>query len=155
MASLEGVNYAKTQENPIEMIDGAEFGGKPRVHYDEHTFAADVNAIGDVIRMGGKLPKNARIIRATVKCPSLGTTGILKFGYEAASDGSESADDDGFIVVANLDAGGQDVLGKESAASAAIGKKMSGEVQPILTFTEASDDAADVKIQSWIEYILD
>lgn len=145
--ALQGVNYAKTVAVPQEFIEPGDHVGKVRCLYDEHTFAADVNGVGETILMGGKLPPNARILDAIVKCPSLGTTGIFKLGY--------SGDDDYFIPVAQLDAGGQAVLGKATAASAGLGNKLDEEVQPLITFTEATDNAQDVKLQMWILFSLD
>lgn len=155
MATLEGVNYAKINSEPSQKVLKGEVKGKVSVHYDEHTFADDVNAIADIVKIGGLLPEGARILGAKVKCPSLGTTGILSFGYAASADAVESADADGFIVVAQLDAGGQEVLGVDTAASVAIGKQLAAAVQPQLVFTEASDDAAGKKVQAWIEYVVD
>lgn len=153
--ALSGVNYAKIVAEPSQKILHGELSGKVKISYDEHTFVASVNAIGQTILIGDLIPKGARIIGATVKCPSLGVTGILSFGYAASADGAEAADADGLIVVAQLDAGGQAVLGKETAASVAVGKQLLGSVQPQLVFTEASDVAIGVKIQAWVFYVMD
>jgi hypothetical protein len=155
MATLSGVNYALLNSEPTSKAGVGELTGSVKVLYDEHTFAADVNGVGDIIKIGGLLPKGARIVDAQVKCPSLGTTGILSFGYAASDDSAEAADADGLIVVAQLDAGGQAVLGKATAASAAVGKVLAGAVQPQLIFTEASDNAEGVKIQAWVSYVMD
>lgn len=155
MATLEGVNYAKINSEPSVKVPEGETNGKPKVLYDKHVFAGDVNAIGDIIKFGGLLPKGARVLEATVKCPSLGTTGILSLGWAAGADAVEAADADGLIVVAQLDAGGQAVLGKTTAASAGAGKQFAEAVQVQAIFTEASDDAAGKTIECWIEYVMD
>lgn len=155
MATLEGVNYNKINTEPTQKVPHGELVGAVKTMYDKHVFVGNVNAIADVIKLGDLLPKGARVLSATVKCPSLGTTGILSFGYAASSDAVEAADADGFIVAANIDAGGQAVLGKESAASAAVGKQFAAAVQPQLVFTEASDAAAGKTIEAWINYVMD
>jgi hypothetical protein len=155
MATLEGINYAKVSAEPSQKVLKGEVSGRVKVLYDEHTFAGNVNAIADIVKIGSLLPKGARVLGAKVKCPSLGTTGILSFGYAVSADAVEAADADGFIVVAQIDAGGQAVLGVDTAASAAVGKQFAADVQPQLVFTEASDAAAGKKIQCWIEYVLD
>ena len=151
MAILNGVNFAKVQAEPSQKIPVAEITGSVRSMYDSHTFAADVNAIGDVIKLCQPLQKGARILRATVKSPSLGTTGIMTLGN--AANGVDSADPDS--LVAGIDAGGQAVLGKETAASALLGKKLEADTQFELVFTEASDAAEGKTVEVWIEYVLD
>lgn len=155
MATLDGVNYAKINSEPSLKVPHGELVGGVKILYDKHVFVASVNAISDVIKIGGLLPKGARVTDVTVKCPSLGTTGILTFGYAASADAVEAADADGFLVAASIDAGGQAVLGKPTAASAAIGKQFAASVQPQLVFTEASDVAIGKTVEAWIEYVLD
>lgn len=153
--ALSGVNYALVNSEPSSKIPAGEVKGGVKVLYDSHTFAASVNAIGQTILIGSLLPKGARVVNAWVKSPSLGTTGILSFGWQASADAVEAADADGFLVATSIDAGGQAVLGTPTLASAGIGKQFAAAVQPYLIFTEASDVAIGLTIQACIEYVMD
>lgn len=149
--SLEGVNYNLVNQVPAKKVPPGEYAGRVRCLYDEHTFAADVNAIGAKVFLGGKLPKGARVLEAVVLCPSLGATGIFDVGYQA--NGVDAADPNAFILAA--DAGGQAVKGMSSAGSAGLGKKFGADTQVELTFTEASASAEGEIVKVWLYYILD
>lgn len=151
MTDLFGVNYKKVyQDDPSGKANKGEYNGHKKVLFDEHTFAADVNAIGDKIYIG-KLPAGARVLKAVVKSPSLGTTGIVHLGHEASESGDITADADAFVVSA--DAGGQAV--QDSGSGLGIGKRFDEAVTVLLELTEATDAAQDDKIQAWLEYVVD
>jgi hypothetical protein len=155
MATVYGDNYnAAYVAVPAQQVGVGEQAGRKRILFDKHTFAANVNAISDIVKIG-KLPAGARVLEAVVACPSLGTTGILDFGWAASASGDIVADPNGFI--SGADAGGQAVLAKGAAAGvgAGIGKKFDEEVEIQLVFTEASDSAAGDTVMAWVEYILD
>lgn len=159
MATLYGSNYQKAYVNdPKQMINRGEFNGKIRAIFDSHTFVANVNAIADIVKLG-KIRKGMRFVDALVKCGSLGTTGIFSLGYAigdaGASGGEPTADADGFIVVGQLDAGGQAVLGRATSASAAVGKQFADDCDIQAVFTEATDAAAGVVLYSWVFVIAD
>lgn len=155
MATLYSDGYNKAWVNdPSEKVNPGELTGRVKVAYANHTFVANVNAIADVIKLF-RLPKGARVLQATVVSPSLGTTGILSLGNAASADAVEAADPDSLIVVAQLDAGGQAVLGKTTSASAAVGKQFAADVDVQLVLTEATDAAAGKTIACWVEYVLD
>jgi hypothetical protein len=155
MATLEGVNYGKVNSEPSLKVPKGELNAGVKILYDEHEFEADVNAIADVIKLGAKLPKGARVLDAVVLCPSLGTTGILSLGWAASDDAVESADADGLIVASQIDAGGQAALGKCTAASAGLGKKFEADVQIQAVLTEASDSALGETLKCWVYYVMD
>ena len=151
MATDYGVNYNKAYVLvPAQKYGVGEFNGNTKTLFDEHTGNRAVYAIADIIKFG-KLPKGARVLQATVKSASLGTTGIFTLGYPA--NGVDVADPDGFLVVAQGDAGGQAV--QASGTGAAIGKKFTAETEVELVFTEASDVGTSKLIQCWVQYILD
>jgi len=115
--------------------------GKLRIMKIEFTLAA-VLALGDKI-YGLKLPKNALIVDAIIKLPSLGATGIVSMGL--SKDGAE--DSDSLIPVA--DAGGQDVLERADKDSNDIGYITEGNDYLMIECTEASVNAAG-KIEGFV-----
>ena len=153
MATFEGKNYTKINGEPSVKVPEGQVTGQVKIIYDEIDFGANVYAIADVIKLGALLPEGARVIDATVKCPSLGTTGIFNVGWEASANGVEALDTDGLIVGA--DAGGQAVLAKCTASSAGVGKQFAAPVQLVAVFTEATDAASGLKLQLWVEYVMD
>jgi hypothetical protein len=152
MAEFNGSNYSKIFiDVPSKQISEGELSGKVRVLQDSFICGQNVYAIGDLINMGAKLPKGAKVIEACLISPSLGTTGIMKLGFLA--NGIDSADDDAFI--ASSDAGGQAVKSLMPAGSAALGKKFEADTSIQIKFTEASDAALGLEIKVFIQYILE
>lgn len=151
MAEVLGVNAALINAGEGEKGGKGEANGRVRCLYDQHTFAAAVNAINDTVKMGAPLPAGARVLFGKVKSDSLGTTGIFKFGYAASADGSIVADDDAFG--ASFDAGGAAV--ETDITGAGLGLKLSQAVQPVLTLTEATDGAAGDTVKIWLFYVVD
>jgi hypothetical protein len=152
MAEFNGSNYKKIfVDVPSKQIEVGELSGKVRVLQDSFICEQNIYAIGDLINMGAKLPKGAKVIEACLACPSLGTTGIMKLGILA--NGVDSADDDAFIATA--DAGGQAVKALMPAGAAALGKKFEADTSLQIKFTEASDSASGKEIDIWIQYILE
>lgn len=147
MATLYGLNYAEAYNSNGKYRPG-EYNGHVKTLYDEHTFVADVNAVGDDILIG-KLPAGARVLSTTIKSVSMGTTGIFELGYQA--NGVDSADTDGFDAAA--DAGGQAV--QSDGDGVAIGKKFSAETIVQLQLTEATDSALGDTVKVWVNYIVD
>lgn len=145
MADFYGSNYQKAYVNlPSEKIPPGEVSGDLKVAYDEYTFAANAFVLSDVIKLGIKIPKGARIHEAVVIAPSLGTTGIFSLGT--------SADPDALIVAA--DAGGQAVKAVCPAGAADLGKELTSDTFYELLCTEATTAALGLKIQVWIKYTL-
>jgi len=152
MAEFNGSNYSKIFiDVPSKQISEGELSGKVRVLQDSFTCGQNVYAIGDLINMGAKLPKGAKVIEACLVSPSLGTTGIMKLGFIA--NGVDAADDDAFI--ASADAGGQAVKALMPAGAAALGKKFDADTSIQIKFSEASDAALGLEIKIWIQYILE
>jgi len=144
MASFNGDNYGSYVAVPQEQLPVGEVSGKVRVAIDSYTCTQNVYAIADVILMGAPLPKGARIIDAKVISPSLGTTGIVDFGYPTDVD----------YFVTQADAGGQAVK-KHMASEAGLLVKLSAALQPQIRFSEASDAANGLVIQTMIQYVLE
>jgi hypothetical protein len=149
MATLYGSNYSNAYiEEPKSSYGKGEYNGHLKCLYDEHTFAADVNAINDVIKMG-KLPAGSRVVGTVVKMPATGTTGIFEFGY--AANAEDVADADGFD--ATVDAGGTVV--HSFGDGVAIGKRFNYETEVQLNLTEATDSALGDTVKTWVYYIVD
>lgn len=143
MAQLYGDNNASYIANPQEQLPVGDYNGKIRFAYDEITLAAEL-AVNDLIDVCAPIPANAKILNAGVFAPSLGTTGILDFGI--------SSDPNYFVDQADF-GGAADK--KEMDMEAGLLVKSSSALQPILKCTEASDAGTGLKIQVWIEYILE
>lgn len=152
MAEFNGNNYGKIYSNvPSEAIGIGEFSGKVKMLFDSFTCEQNVYAINDIVKMGAKLPKGARVLEAVLVSPSLGTTGIMQLGF--ANNGVDVADPDAFI--ASADAGGADVKALMPAGAAGLGKKFEAETEIQIKFTEASDAANGLEIKAWLLYVLD
>lgn len=152
MAEILGKNAKKIANKGL--ADKGEYNGHVKVFYDELVHNAAVISASDTIKLNGKLPKGARVLDAVVKSPSLGTTGIFDLGHAAGktpSGATITADPNAFVESA--DAGGQAVLARGNGAG--IGKLFEGDLDIMLTFTEATTAASGVLIQAWIYYIVD
>jgi hypothetical protein len=148
-ATLYSSNYqaAFVDANPSKFGKG-EYNGTVECQYAEHTFAASVNGIGDIIKMG-KLPAGARVLGTVVKCPSTGTTGKFEFGY--AANGVDVIDEDAFD--ADADSGGAAIQSEGDGVG--IGKKFTVATDTQLQLTEATDTAIGVVIQTWVFFVVD
>lgn len=151
MAQLLAKNATKIAAHGV--ADKGEYNGHVKMFFDEINFPAAVFAISDTVKINGRLPAGARVVDAWVKSASLGTTGIFTLGHGASDDGSIVADPDAFLTA--IDAGGQVVLTRPTAAAVGLGKKFDKEVDVLLTATEATDAAADDLLQVAVFYIVD
>lgn len=143
-----GKNYIAAYENNGKAAVG-EFNGHVKTLFDIITYDANVKSIG-VKSLLGILPKGARVLGGFIAGPSLGTTGIGDFGYEA--NGVDTADTDGFA--ASVDMGGQAAIGLVTSG-AALGKKFSVPTTVSFTLTEATTAALDKQVIACLFYIVD
>lgn len=152
LGTVYGANYTKAfNSNPPVMVAQGESGAKVKCLQDSYTLPTAVIDVGDVVKLGAlKLPKGAKVVDAIIACASLGTTGILKLGYEA--NGVDAADDDAFI--SSADAGGQAVMQHPNAGCAGIFKTLGAETQVVLGCSEISTNN-NVKIDVAVFYVLD
>lgn len=146
MSTLYGRNYDEVYNNNGK-VDPGEYNGHKKVMFEDYTFAAEASS-ADIIKLG-KLPKGARVLSATLKSPDLGGTGTIDVG--TADNGTESADQDGFIAAA--DASGQAV--QQAGSGAYIGQKFSEETVVQAYMNGATGSATGKTIKCWIEYIVD
>lgn len=153
MATLYSSQYQSAYVNvPADKLPIGDYNGRVRMLKFDHTFAADVNAIADIVKLG-KLPKGAKVIGGRLYCPSLGTTGIFHWGFAADAGAVETADPDAFGV--SLDAGGQAVDSTMAGTVGGFLKEFAAEVDVQLAFTEASDDAADVVVKGYLLFVVE
>lgn len=143
MATLNGDNYAKIVSVPNEQLPIGDVCGKKRFAYDEITLAAEL-AVNDVINVCAPLPANARVVDAGIFCPAMGATGIVDFGY--------SADQNYFIDQADP---GAAAVNKKMASEAGYLAKLASILQPQLKCTELTAAGTGLKIQVWIEFVLE
>lgn len=144
MATVNGVQAAKYQASPRDLIPVNAQGGRMRVMYDEFTFAA--HAAGTIVRMGGPLPKGARIVGGVLMHADLGTTaGTLKVGDEL--------DDDRFLAAfATGSAGKKPFDDATSGVAAGFGFELTVASQIIVTTAGA---AVTGLIQLAVHYVID
>ena len=146
MSTLYGRNYDEVYNDNGKVSPG-EYNGHKKVMFEDYTFAAEASS-ADTLKLG-KLPKGARVLSCTLKSPDLGGTGTIDVGTQA--NGTESADQDGFIAAA--DASGQAV--QQAGSGANIGVKFSAETVVQAYFSGATGSATGKTIKVWIEYIVD
>jgi hypothetical protein len=157
MASLNGDNYQKTQNNPSEKLEIGEYAGRVRTIRESYSLAGD-EAVNDEI-LGPSLPKGARVVDASCKVDkSTGATGIFTLGNKASTseDGSVYSEDSASII-ASADSGGQAVLAKPDASCSAMDKKFGqSETQIFATVTEIlPGTVSDAKLSFLVHYVVD
>ena len=157
MATLYGVNADKMLvDNPPAKAGNGEQGGRLRVIYDTYELVADTDA-ADIILMGGLIPKDARVMEASLAFDDLDTSGgTLDLGWQvSAESGAEAVDPNGFINAADV-ATAADVIHMSDNLAFGAGqfKKFSEAVQPLVTFS-ADTDVTSGTISMAIYYIID
>ena len=158
MATVYGTTYLAQNGQSTSRLPIGDVGGRVRSLYFTHTFAADVNAISDIVKLC-KLPKGARVVGGRLYSPSLGTTGIFHWGWAASAEldsagtALELIDADGFGV--SLDAGGQAVDSTMAGTVGGFLKKFAADVDVQLTLTEATDSAINDVIKGALFYVVD
>lgn len=159
MATYYGVNADKLLvDNPPDKATPGEQGGVLRMIRDEFELTADLEGGTDTIRMGGKIPKGARIHDVHLFFDDLDTSGgTMDVGWEAGAGGDEAADVDGFFD--GVDVATASDCFKASDQGAALlakwkGKTFLEEVQPLLS-PIGDTDATSGTIILEILYIVD
>lgn len=140
---------------PSAKIAKGEFNGEVKSAFASYTLLADATS-GDILKLF-KLPKGARVMDYKVKCPDLGGTGVMDFGWAASEELSagvtvEAADADGFIV--DQDVSGQASIGIPAAGIAGLHKQFAGEVDAQLllpTTSGATGAVISVEVQFVVE----
>lgn len=151
MATLNSVNYAKTQNN--QKVSPGEDNARAKGIYDSYTLPGVVLAANDEIN-SLFIPEGAIITEAWIKSPSLGTTGIVSMGLRAFSDIDESAiAEDPNGLVNQADAGGQAVM-KRISTEALLGKKIGKGGAQVFLFCDEVSTETDIKIEWHVGFLL-
>lgn len=151
MATFKGVNKTYIDTVPSVKVPPGEQGGKVRVIYDEFTVTEDMS--GDIIQMGGLIPKNARIIQVTLYSTDLGTV-TADVGWDASADGVEGGDQDGFFDGVDVGAAEDTFLMTEVLGSRpGIFKKFAAACQASILINTTTGTSGSIKL--CIEYILE
>ena len=151
MAIFNSVNKVKQDVNvPPTIVPQGEINARMKVQYDEFTHSAAPSTNDEVDFL--PLPAGARIHEVVLVHGSLGSNGLVALGWRA--EGTETADDDGFIVAgatknAALNKTMTDVVGQ-----AAQFKKFAGVITPVMKFAEGPT-AASATYKVAIYYTID
>lgn len=148
MATLSGVNYAKSIAKPMQLIAIGEFSGEVKSFYEEITPSGNL-AAADIIKLGPKLPAGARIVGGFIKSAAQGGACTVDLGNEASDAGGEAADVDSLGAAFSLvSAGAADLSSKNGAK---FGNIFSEPVQLIAT---VNANGSTGKIQLSVQYII-
>jgi len=156
MATLLGVNATKLRsDDPSDHAGVGEQGANLRLIYDTFELSADLVGGTDTIRMGGLLPKGARVIDVHIFFDDLDASGgTLDIGWEISAVSGEAADANGFLsAVAVTSAGAQSMLGDQPTV-AGVFKKFTEAVQPVVA-PNGDTDATSGTISLAILYSID
>lgn len=124
-----------------------EYNGGVKLLFDKYTLLADL-AVGDTILLG-KLPAGARVLSAVLKSADLGGSCTIDLGV--SSNGTEAADQDGFIAAADLSGQASHVSG---SGAMLINTKFSAETQVVAYANAVSSSATGVVIYCAIQYVV-
>jgi len=155
MTDFYGVNADRILvDNPPEKVGVGELGGRLRVIYDEYTFTAALTT-SDTLRLGGKIPKGARIMDCILQFPDLGTTGAFNIGWEVSEVSGEALDANGLGAAVDVaTAAGSYSMREDQPQAAGQYKKFTEAVQPVIvpsTNTTATSGTINIAIYYVVE----
>lgn len=112
MADFYATNHAKIVATPPQKIDGGDWGGAKRAHYDAYTALGTEAAASKIY--AGQLNPGERFLGGKLVFSAMGASRTLKLG--------DSGDDDRFLVATDVSsAGSADLI-----ASAGFGYRNDG-----------------------------
>jgi hypothetical protein len=146
MATLNGVNSALINADPSSKAAIGDQGGRIRLLKDLFSLSGDL-AVNDIIKMGGKLPKGAKIVEAVLSWSALGA-GTLDVGWAAGAGALEAADADGiFDGLAVTAAGAANLASSSHFANPGYLKDFVEEVQlQVLVATDTTALTGDIEL---------
>jgi hypothetical protein len=158
MTVYNGVNYAKTQQQPIEQLDEGQYNS-PTFHIlDQFVLTADL-AAADTILMGGPIPEGATLLDAILTTGALGGSCTVSLGWQASpaqpagSLAGQAADLTAFFnTVAVSSASVLHAHGSAQEGDFYTQTALQGQVQPILTCVAVSSGATGKSIMIDISY---
>lgn len=137
MSTVYGVQ-ATIAKNNSGLIEQGYVRGKVYCLSDKYAFTADM-AADDVIVMGGKLPKGARIVDARLINTAM-SAGTISVGWLVSADAAEAADADGIMASVDVTSAASTSAAGSHYTCAWVNNVLAGEVQP--TLTVATDTSA-------------
>lgn len=150
MATLSGVNYAKSVAQPLQLISQGEFSGEVKLFYEEITPSIAL-ASADLIKIGPKLPAGCRIVGGFIKSAAQGGTCTIDLGNEVGALGNEAAAVASLGAAFSLVAASSQTLASKSGAK--FGEKFSEPVQ-LVALVNANGANASAKLQICIQYVV-
>lgn len=128
MAEFYGTNFAGLTATPVQRVDGGDYGGIMRAHYDAYTTTGAETA-GSTLFVG-RLEPGERFLGGTVHWEALGAGVTLTLG--------DAGDPDRFLTAANAAAAGSAAL----SAFTGIGVRNAGTDAILLFLTVGGATAA-------------
>ena len=157
MADKYSIGYkARYITKPPSMQDPGDSSGKVRWLYAKYDLGVDgsVLATADTVYLT-KLPKGARVLDGWLKHGDLGTGGTVDIGWQASSDGVETADSNGLFAAVDMKTAADALVGlNEVASPPAMFKKFEAEVNVVAVASEAST-LTDGDIEIGILYVVE
>lgn len=151
MATLYGVQKTIALANS-GLVEQGYAGGRVRVISDKYVLTGDM-AADDVIELGSKLPKGAKVIDARIIHTALGA-GTLHVGWKASDDAAEALDADAIMTSVAVTGAGSVSAAATHYTNAFVNQVLAGEVQPIVTVA-TDTSATSGTIQLDIFYVVD
>jgi len=153
MPTFKSTNYTyqagEVQGGPKAAI--GDISGRARVINLEYTFAQNVIAINDLVKLA-VLPAGARLIDFRLAVGDLGTTGAARFGWASSADAVEAANSTGLLAITTMTSATDSVM---LGAAAGFMKKFAAPVDIQLEFTTATDAANGITVKGFLEYVID
>lgn len=152
MATLKGVGRTNLDAEPVVREGRGEHETPIRLLYDKYTSTGVLN-IGDIVRLGGLLPKGARIVGYVLKIGAFGGSADGKVGWAASAEldstgtAVEAAVSNGLFDTGDISLVNAIVYDhNDVAAPAGLFKKFSAAVQLQVEITAATVSNADMEL---------
>ncbi len=155
MATNYGVNATKSYNSTIPTLQLiGQAGGNVKSIYDSFTQTADL-AIGDIIKMGAKIPAGARIIDLRLVFGAFGGSGAVSVGWLAGAAAVEAAQANGFATsTLVISSAGVYSMFTTQPTSVGLNKVFSEECQ-IQLVTTVDTTSTDKTITLELLYVID
>jgi len=125
MATVHGVNYTKALTNsPTNVLSQGTLAGKVRVMMDSYELLASTMSAGDVIIMGDKLPKGAKVLQVI-----LGNDALSDATFKGTISVGDQGDVDRYLAAIQV-----------STAQVSIGPKLVDQIADAYEVTGTTDN---------------
>lgn len=157
--AYQGVNYAKTQAQPVSQIDMGQYNAPVLKILDQIVLTADLGA-GDTILVGGPIPQGAVVLNAKIGVPvGLGGSAAINVGIQAGAAALAGA---GTPMAADATAFFSALPVSSATWASAVGSTYQGDfynqsaytsqAQPVIACSVATSGATGKSIYIEIEY---